>query len=144
MARVWRGLSLLASLRIWGIFKEYWSVNGNTNLREVCSLITIRLKQVWHDIHTLHEQHFTESCLKVISMLFLVSLMQGGSTPLSSWSPRAIKKSTFYIKDHQNRSNFFISFSWVNIHNVYYIVKIVTKFEDFFYIYNIPFLTRMM
>jgi hypothetical protein len=33
------------------------------------------------------------------------------------------KKSTFYIKGHQNRSNVFHFFSWVDIHSMYYIVK---------------------
>ena len=32
-------------------------------------------------------------------------------------------KSTFYIKDHQNRSNFFHFFSRVDIHRIYYIIK---------------------
>ena len=37
-------------------------------------------------------------------------------------------KPSFYIKDHQNRSNVFsILFSLVDIHNIYYTVKICNQ-----------------
>jgi hypothetical protein len=45
------------------------------------------------------------------------------------------KISTFYIKDHQNKSIFFHFFSRVDIHSIYYIVKISNKIWRFcFYI----------
>jgi len=45
------------------------------------------------------------------------------------------KKSTFYIKDHQNKSIFFRFFSRVDIHSIYYIVKNCNQIQRFcFYI----------
>ena len=41
--------------------------------------------------------------------------------------PRAntlhVKNPTFYIKHHQNDSNFYQKISWVDIHGTYYIIK---------------------
>ena len=64
-----------------------------------------------------HLSHFDQKYLEQyaknkwsILMIFegILPIYHGGSTPLSSWTPRALKKkSTFYIKDHQNRSIFF-------------------------------------
>ena len=56
--------------------------------------------------------------------IIMNKLHGGGVTPLSSWTPRAAKKNLLLVicitKMGQNFINFF---SWVDIHDIYYIVK---------------------
>ena len=68
----------------------------------------------------------------------------GGFTLLWRWTPHAIKKTTCYIKHHQNESYFINFFSLVDIHGIYYIVKNGNQIWWFMFFKIWMFLTRMM
>ena len=52
----------------------------------------------------------------------------------------------YFSKLHQQNGSklYYIIFSLVDIHGIYYIVKLITKFDDLLFLENIPFLTIMM
>jgi hypothetical protein len=54
-----------------------------------------------------------------------------GCTPLSSTTPRRRPKNLFFPICIKLGQNFINVFSWVDVRNIYYIGKMVTKFDDF-------------
>ena len=78
-------------------------------------------------------------------LLRIMNGVHGGCTPLSSRTPRARQKYLFFLSCISKTGKTFINyFSWVDIHNIYYIVKICNQILWYFLKWNILFPTRMM